>query len=149
MDAPLVPLMRDTRKRPPSLVTDTITDGVDLQQATDTRRLRSVWDAQKDRPGAKLSQKAMALEWGCDPSNISQYLNGHLKLNTEAKLRFAAYLKKPVLEIWPDFELASVAPGDLSTDAITMAAMWTALSGPSKKVVSDLIRSLSGLQNVN
>jgi hypothetical protein len=87
----------------------------------------------------------MALEWGVNASNITQYLNGHIKLNTEAKLRFAAYLKKPVLEIWPDFKLASVAPGELSPESVIVAAMWTILPNGSKKVVVDLIRSLSGL----
>jgi hypothetical protein len=143
--APLVTVMRDTRKKPPPLVTDTMTHGVQLNAASEAVRLRAVWDAEKHRPGSKISQKAMAADWGVDPSNITQYLNGHIKLNVGAKLRFAAYLKKPVLEIWPDFKLASVAPGELSLDAVIVAASWTMLPDNSKKIVSDLIQSLAGL----
>lgn len=144
-DAPLVALMRNTTKKPPKLVTDTITHGVNLRLAADTLRLRAVWDVERARPGAKISQKAMALEWGVNASNITQYLNGHIKLNTEAKLRFASYLKKPMLEIWPDFKLASVAPGELSPEAVAVAALWTMLPLASRKIVVDLIQSLSGL----
>ena len=143
--APLVLLMRDTRKKPPPLVTDTVTQGVDLTDGRDAVRLRQVWDAEKRRPGSKISQKAMAAEWGVNASNITQYLNGHIKLNVEARLRFAAYLRKPVLEIWPHFKMASVAPGELPTEAVIVAASWAMLPEGSKKVVSDLIRSLSGL----
>lgn len=143
--APLVTLMRDTRKKPPPLVTDTMTEGVQLSAGADAVRLRQIWDAEKRRPGSKISQKAMAADWGVDPSNITQYLNGHIKLNVEAKLRFATYLGKPVLEIWPDFQLAAVAPGELSTEAVIVAASWTMLPERSQKIVVDLIRSLSGL----
>lgn len=115
-------------------------------ESSDTDRLRAVWDAEKLRLGrAKVSQKAMALEWGVHPSNITQYLNGHIKLNTEAKLRFARYLGKPVLDIWPEFEFASVAPGELPPEAVLIAAMWSTLPLSSQKVVTDLIHSLSGL----
>lgn len=115
-------------------------------ESSDTDRLRAVWDAEKLRLGrTKVSQKAMALEWGVHPSNITQYLNGHIKLNTEAKLRFARYLGKAVLDIWPEFEFASVAPGELSPEAVLMAAMWSTLPLASQKVVTDLIHSLSGL----
>jgi hypothetical protein len=137
--------MRDTRKKPPALVTDTMTHGVDLTDGRDAVRLRQVWDAEKQRHGSKISQKAMALDWGVNASNITQYLNGHIKLNVEAKLRFAAYLGKPVLEIWPDFKLSAVAPGELSQEAVIVAASWTMLPRPSQKVIVDLIRSLSGL----
>jgi hypothetical protein len=116
-----------------------------MNDGRDAVRLRQIWDAEKRRPGSKVSQKAMALEWGVNPSNITQYLNGHIKLNVEAKLRFAAYLGKPVLEIWPDFKLSAVAPGELSTEAVIVAASWTMLPERSQKVVVDLIRSLSGL----
>lgn len=142
---PLVTVMRDTRKKPPSLVTDTMTQGVDLTNGRDAVRLRQVWDAEKRRPGSKISQKAMAADWGVNASNITQYLNGHIKLNVEAKLRFASYLGKPVLEIWPDFKLASVAPGELSQESVIVAATWTMLPKPAQKIVVDLIRSLSGL----
>lgn len=142
--APLAVLMRDTRKKPPKLVTDTITQDVHLSNGSDTVRLRAVWDIEKHRPGSKISQKAMAAEYKVDPSNITQYLNGHIKLNTEWKLRFATYLRKGVLEIWPDFKLAAVAPGELSQEAVIIAAMWTMLPGEeSKKAVFDLIRSLT------
>ena len=127
------------------MVTDTVTQDADFKAAQESMRLRAIWDAEKGRPGSRISQKAMAAEWGVNPSNITQYLNGHIKLNTEAKMRFAAYLRKPVLEIWPDFEFASMAPGDLSPEAVTMALLWTALPEASRRIVVDLIRSLSGL----
>lgn len=142
---PLVTVMRDTRKKPPPLVTDTMTHGVQLSVHPDTVRLRQMWDAEKRLHGSKISQKAMATDWGVDASNITQYLNGHIKLNVEAKLRFASYLGKPVLEIWPDFELASVAPGELSQESVIVAAQWTMLPKRSQKIVVDLIRSLSNL----
>jgi hypothetical protein len=110
----------------------------------DAHNLRRVWDAEKRRLGNKISQKAMALEWGVNASLITQYLNGHIKLNTEAKLSFADYLKKPVLEIWPDFELAAVAPGELDQEAVMLATMWSALPKGSRDAVRDLIHSLSG-----
>lgn len=142
--APLALLMRDDdTPAPPALDTETMADH---QDASDTDRLRAVWDAEKLRLGrSRVSQKAMALEWGVHPSNITQYLNGHIKLNTEAKLRFARYLGKPVLDIWPSFEFASVAPGELPPEAIIIAAMWSTLPLASQAAVSDLIRSLSGL----
>lgn len=144
-DAPLVPLMREPKKTPLRVVHTNVKAGDDLHLTEDAQRLRAVWDMEKSRPGVKISQKAMALEWGVNASNITQYLNGHIKLNTEAKLRFAAYLKKPVLQIWPHFSLASVAPGELSPDAVAVATMWTMLPLASRKVVVDLLESLSGL----
>ncbi len=123
----------------------TLPQDVQLKAAADSVRLRAVWDAEKRRHGSKVSQKAMALEWGVNPSNITQYLNGHIKLNTEARLRFARYLGKPLLEIWPDFEFADIAPGELPPEALLIAAMWAMLPEASRRAVSDLIRSLSGL----
>jgi hypothetical protein len=142
--ATLVLLMRDDDIQPTGeLVTDSTVQDI---EETDWRRLRSVWDAEKLRHGrARISQKVMALEWGVNPSNITQYLNGHIKLNLGAKLRFARFLKKPVLEIWPDFEFASVAPGDLPPEAIQLAAIWTSLPPASQVAVAQLIRTLSGL----
>lgn len=144
-DAPLVPLMRATRKIPQLVMHSSVKDGEGVHLTEDAQRLRAVWDMEKRRPGVKISQKAMALEWGVNASNITQYLNGHIKLNTEAKLRFAAYLKKPVLQIWPHFNLASVAPGELSPDAVAVATLWTMLPIASRKIVLDLLESLSGL----
>lgn len=143
--APLVLLMGNTKKGRLALVQNGTPPRGNAHLSADAMRLRTVWDMERKRPGAKISQKAMALEWGVNASNITQYLNGHIKLNTEARLRFAVYLKKPVLEIWPDFELASVAPGELPPEAVIVAAMWSMLPPSSQKVVSDLIRSLSGL----
>lgn len=143
--APLALLMRDDdTPATPSLETEPMSDDHDV---SDTDRLRAVWDAEKLRLGrSRVSQKAMALEWGVHPSNITQYLNGHIKLNTEAKLRFARYLGKPVLDIWPDFEFASVAPGELPQEAVIVAAMWATLPLASQNAVSELIRSLSGIR---
>lgn len=142
--APLVLLMRDDEKQiPGELVTESTVWNKD---ESDWRRLRIVWDAELLRHGrAKISQKAMALEWGVNPSNITQYLNGHIKLNVGAKLRFARFLNKPVLEIWPDFELASVAPGELPPEAIQLAALWTALPKPAQQAVANMIKTLSGI----
>lgn len=145
VDAPLVPLMRDPKKIPRLVVHTNVKESEDVRLTQDAKALRAVWDMEKRRAGAKISQKAMALEWGVNASNITQYLNGHIKLNTEAKLRFAAYLKKPVLQIWPHFNLASVAPGELSPDAVAVATLWVMLPAASKKVVVDLLESLSGL----
>ena len=142
--APLVLLMRDDDRQ---IRGEPVTEStVRNEDETDWRRLRSVWDAEKLRHGrAKVSQKAMALEWGVNPSNITQYLNGHIKLNVGAKLRFARFLNKPMLEIWPDFEFASVAPGELPPEAIQLAAMWTSLPPASQAAVAQMIRTLSGL----
>lgn len=136
--------MRDDENQSPGeLVTEST---VRNEDETDWRRLRSVWDAEKLRHGRdRVSQKAMALEWGVNASNITQYLNGHIKLNVGAKLRFARFLNKPMLEIWPDFEFASVAPGELPPEAIQLAAMWTSLPPASQAAVSQMIRTLSGL----
>ncbi len=143
-EAPLVLLMRtDDAQTPGELVTDSAVQDID---ETDWRRLRAVWDAEKLRLGrGRISQKVMALEWGVNASNITQYLNGHIKLNVGAKLRFARFLNKPVLEIWPDFEFASLAPGDLPPEAICIATMWTLLPPPAQVAVSNMIRALSGL----
>lgn len=142
--APLLLLMRDDSEQTSG---DIVTDStVRNDDETEWRRLRSVWDAEKLRHGrAKISQKAMALEWGVNASNITQYLNGHIKLNVGAKLRFARFLNKPMLEIWPDFEFASVAPGELPPEAIQLAAMWTSLPPASQAAVAQMIRTLSGL----
>lgn len=135
--------MRDTSFPPPPLVDDTVTQDADIRLARDTSRLRKVWDAEKARRGSGMSQKAMALEWGVNPSNVTQYLQGHIKLNVEARLRFAKYLGKPIVEIWPDFEFASVAPGDLPSEAIELATRWAALPRQHQDAVRDLIRNLS------
>lgn len=144
-EAPLAHLMRASKKIPQFVVHTNVKDSEDARLSDDTRRLRAVWDMEKQRPGVKISQKAMAIEWGVNASNVTQYLNGHIKLNTEAKLRFAAYLKKPVLQIWPHFDLASVAPGQLSQEAVEVATLWTMLPAASRKIVTDLLGSLSGL----
>lgn len=141
--APLVLLMPTDDSLPPNFASETATQD---EGASDAILLRTVWDAERLRHGrAKVSQKVMALEWGVNASNITQYLNGHIPLNIGAKLRFAKFLGKPVREIWPDFEFASVAPGELPPDAIMIAAMWAGLPSPSQKIVSDLIRNLAGL----
>lgn len=142
--APLVVLMKDdTLRSMGAPVTDPSTDNPGIK---DYQQLRAVWDAEQLRLGrSNVSQKAMALEWGVNPSLITQYLNGHIPLNIGAQLRFARYLNKPVLEIWPQFELAGAAPGDLPPEAIQIAAVWNSLLPPAQKIVSDLVRSLAGL----
>lgn len=143
-------LQMPKHKRPPlQKELDAPVEVIKETYSVDFHRLRAVWDAEKARPGSRISQKQMAIDWGVNASNITQYLNGHIKLNTEAKLRFASYLKKPVLEIWPDFELASVAPGELPGESVKLAALWTLLPESSKKAVSDLIHTLSGITYKN
>jgi hypothetical protein len=134
--------MRHTRLPALELIDGPVTPEVDLRLAQDAVRLRRVWDAEKDRRGADMSQKAMAADWGVHPSNVTQYLQGHIKLNVEARLRFAQYLKKPLLEIWPDFEFADVAPGDLPAVALEIAARWAALPAHAQTAVRNLILSL-------
>lgn len=142
--APLVLLMKNpVMDSLEGLVTDTTDDN---PTPKDWQLLRAVWDAERLRRGrGAVSQKAMALEWGVNSSLITQYLNGHIPLNIGAQLRFARYLKKPVLEIWPHFELAGAAPGDLPPEAIRIAAVWNSLPVPSQKVVANLVHDLAGL----
>jgi hypothetical protein len=110
-------------------------------------RLRAVWDMESERPGSRISQKAMAAEWGVNASLITQYLNGHIPLNLESQLRFARYLRKSPVDIWPLFEFADLCPGNLAPDALEIAVLWSRLGDEAQRqAVRQLILSLSASQ---
>lgn len=69
-------------------------------------RLLKAWDAAV--LSGVASRKRLALDWGVTPSNVSQYLHGHIPINVEAQLQFARHLRKSPIEIWPDFEFADL-----------------------------------------
>lgn len=151
--APLVLLMRNPRTKPQGSLTGTLTTAQEaalLEQIPanaphpDSMRLRAFWDMESERPGSKISQKAMAAEWGVNASLITQYLNGHIPLNLESQLRFARYLKKSPVDIWPHFEFADLCPGNLAPEALEIASLWSRLAEAQRHAVRQLIFSLSG-----
>lgn len=109
-------------------------------QAMDAERLRQTWNQLKH--SHRLSQKALACMWGVDPSNVSQYLNGHIPLNTEAKLWFAKYLRKPAHEIWPDFEFTEAITLTLPPASQEAAKLVAALGEDDQDTVLRLLRSM-------
>jgi hypothetical protein len=146
-------LMRNPRTKPQGAPTGTLTaaqEALLLEEIPanaphpDSMRLRAIWDMEDGRPGSKISQKAMAAEWGVNASLITQYLNGHIPLNLEAKLRFARYLNKSPVGIWPDFEFADLCPGNLAPEALEIASLWGRLAEAQRQAVRQLILSLSG-----
>jgi hypothetical protein len=95
-------------------------------------RLLKAWDAAV--ASGIASRKRLALDWGVTPSNVSQYLHGHIPINVEAQLQFARHLRKSPTEIWPDFEFADLI-GDPSeslqlldeADRLTVRALIASL----------------------
>lgn len=89
------------------------------------RRLRELWDAKKQALG--LTQEKVGEMWGIGQAMVSHYLNGHTKLGVVATLRFARLLKVRPQDIRKDFGYADLVPGELSPEAIELAAMWMGL----------------------
>ena len=66
------------------------------------RRLKAIWSAKKAELG--YSQLSAASDMGfASQSTVSQYLNGGIALNTDAKLKFARFLGIAVTDFDPDF----------------------------------------------
>lgn len=65
-------------------------------------RLKTIWAAKKKELG--YNQLSAASDMGFAPqSTVSQYLNGGIALNTDAKLKFARFLGIAVTDFDPDF----------------------------------------------
>lgn len=65
------------------------------------KRLQRIWLSKKKE--LDLTQEAAAQILGFNQSSFSQYVNGRIPLNTDAKLAFAKLLKVPVTDIDPNF----------------------------------------------
>lgn len=109
-------------------------------QRMDAERLHSAWARAKHT--RHVSQKELAAIWGVHPSNVSQYIKGHIPLNTEAKLWFAKYLRTPAIEIWPDFEWGEALTMTLPPAAADAAKLIAALDEEDQATVLKLLRSL-------
>lgn len=112
----------------------------------DARLLEAMWDrveAERQAQNLHFSKKDMALQWGVNPSNVSQYINGHIALNIEAKLRFCAYLNLAPQKIWPDFPFKWIAPGGLPPDALEVAITYSSAPEEMKPHAKALIETLS------
>lgn len=109
-------------------------------QEMDAERLKDTWDQMKH--SHRLSQKELASLWGVHPSNVSQYLHGYIPLNTEAKLWFAKYLRKPAHEIWPDFEFTEALTLTLPPASQEAAKLVAALNEDDQDTVLRLLRSM-------
>lgn len=118
------------------------------KQMADAAALKQCWDAigrAREVSGKTHSKKDLALRWGgqgVHPSNVSQYINGHIPLNIEAQLRFADYLEVVPTQIWPDFEFRHLVPGRLPPDAIEVATAYMELAGAVKETARHLLQSL-------
>lgn len=115
------------------------------QQRAEADALERCWEAvkrERKSSGRPLSKKDLALIWGVHPSAVSQYINGHIALNIEAKLHFADYLGRSPVSIWPDFGFKNLVPGPLPPDAIAVAAAFQDLADTSKDTARRVIDSL-------
>jgi hypothetical protein len=116
-------------------------------EVRDAELLKLTWDrveASRAVEGQRaISKKDMALSWGVNPSNVSQYINGHIPLNIEAKLRFCEYLRIAPQGIWPDFPFKWIAPGGLPPDALEVAVSYTEAPEDMKPHARAMIAALS------
>lgn len=110
------------------------------REKMDADQLRHAWN--QLAKGTERSQKELALLWGVNPSLISQYINGHIPLNTEAKLWFAKYLRRPAAEIWPDFEFTEAVTITLPPASDEAARLIAALSEKDQAVILNLLRAM-------
>lgn len=106
----------------------------------DAERLYAAWHSAKHTRA--LSQKELAALWGVHPSNVSQYIKGHIPLNTEAKLWFAKYLRRPAADIWPDFEFSEAVTMTLPPVSEEAARLVASLNEDDQATVLKLLRSL-------
>lgn len=112
-------------------------------QRMDAERLRTSW--MKFKNSGNYSRKDLARQWGPDGVNvslISQYIRGHIPLNTEAKLRFAKYMRKQAAEIWPDFEFTESVTMTLPAVSEEAAKLIALLPEDDQGAVLKLLRSL-------
>jgi hypothetical protein len=79
-----------------------------------TNRLRSIWDAQKAARG--FNQEDAKLEMGFKSQGaVSHYLSGFIPLNTDAKIKFAKFLRCKITDIDPSFpDVSSLSERELS-----------------------------------
>lgn len=87
----------------------------EIQVAANAKRL---WMEHKTTHG-KLSQEVAASDLGWSQSAFTQFINGKVALNTEAKLKLAKYFGCQVKKIDPDFEFDVTAP-QLTTVGTTL-----------------------------
>jgi hypothetical protein len=116
-----------------------------VKQFADAAALKQCWDAierSREVSGRPHSKKDLAHRWGVHPSNVSQYINGHIPLNIEAQLRFADYLEVVPTAIWPDWEFRHLVPGRLTPEAIEVAALYMDLAASVKETARHLLHSL-------
>lgn len=106
----------------------------------DVERLKAAWRQAKTH--GRFSQKELATLWGVEPSNVSQYFNGHIPLNTEAKLWFAKYLRRPAVEIWPDFQFTEAITITLPPASEEAAKLVAALDEDDQATILKLLRSI-------
>jgi plasmid maintenance system antidote protein VapI len=116
------------------------------EELRDAELLEEVWNrveaARATDGGRPISKKDMALQWGVNPSNVSQYINGHIALNIEAKLRFCEYLRIAPQNIWPDFPFKWIAPGGLAPDALEVAVSYSETAEEMKPHARAMIAAL-------
>ena len=110
------------------------------RERMDAERLRTTWT--KFKNSGEYSQKDLARRWGVHVSLISQYINGHIPLNVEAKLWFAKYMRCPAAEIWPDFEFSEAVTMTLPAVSEEAAKLIAALPEDDQGTVLKLLRSL-------
>lgn len=115
------------------------------EEMRDAELLERAWDRlereRKDRNQIH-SKKHLAGLWGVHPSNVSQYINGHIPLNVKAKLWFAQYLEMAPIAIWPDFQFSAQVPGELPPEAIEIALAYMSLDDDIKPTARHLMESL-------
>lgn len=70
------------------------------EQLEDAKRLKSVWESYKQTKG--VTQEQLALAFGWTQGAVSQYLLGKVALNTDALIKFSAYLNVNPKEISPE-----------------------------------------------
>lgn len=109
-------------------------------------RLRAVWESENQRRRAaglpSLRQKDAAEVMGVTQGAVSHWLCGRTPIGVVAALRLASVLNCRVQDFWPDFGFGAVVPGELSNDAVEIAARYDALPPSQREAVASVIRAL-------
>lgn len=108
------------------------------QQKRDCALLAQKWEEIKGA-GRPISQKQLAGVHSVDPSAVSQILRGHIALNTEWKMNFAAYLDLRPQDIWPDWAYSHVTAGRIPSGMEPIVEAWNDMPDEKKLALMTLV----------
>lgn len=87
--------------------------------------------------GVPLDAQAMSLRGGYSKGHASQYLHGHIALNTDAMLWFSREMKMAPQEIWSDWRWSDITS---SPSLVSLYQHWIRLDVVTRDAVHKLIR---------